>query len=309
MSVAKLASRHRRLAEALGTPRAAARDRIGRPGVPPIAAPFPVHGAARVAVVASGATSRLSTLYQRAPLRILLPDAPDEPIPLAVLLNTAGGLVGGDRLETEIDVGARARLVVTSQAAEKVYRSAGASVVVENRLAVGAQGWLEWIPQETIFFNGCRFKRRMTIEVADDGQILAGEILVFGRIASGERLERGQIHDTWEIRRNGRLVWADGLWLADGIAEVLGHPACFDGALAYGTLVYVGRDAGARVERVRKILGGNGLGAATQLGEVMVARWLSPAPERLRRSFARVWMGLRAGITGLPARLPAIWQV
>ncbi len=289
--------------------RASARDRIHRPATTPIAAPFPVHGAARVSVVAHGATSRLSDLYQRTPLRVVLPDAPDDPIPLAILLNTAGGLVGGDRLETAIDVGPRARLVVTSQAAEKVYRSAGPRGLVENRLAVGAQGWLEWIPQETIFFNGCRFKRRMAVEVADEAQILAGEILVFGRIASGERIERGEIHDTWEIRRNGRLVWADALWLADGIAEILGHPAGFDGALAYGTLIYVGCDAGAHVERARKILGGDGLGAVTQLGEVMLARWLSPEPDRLRRSFARVWMGLRAGIAGLPARLPAIWQV
>ncbi len=113
-------------------------------------------------------------LHQKPPLRVLFPRT-DDPLPLAVLVNTAGGLVGGDRMATEVKVGAGAAVTVTAQAAEKVYRSLGAETVVNNRLVAHEGAWLEWLPQETIVFDGARLRRRMRIDLSADARVLAGE--------------------------------------------------------------------------------------------------------------------------------------
>ena len=107
-------------------------------------------------------------LDQRAPLRVLIPDTPDDPLPQAILLNTAGGLVGGDRIEVSVKIGEGAAALVTAQAAEKVYRSTGRPVQIDNRIEVGSGGWFEWLPQETILFDRCRFHRTAMLDAAPD---------------------------------------------------------------------------------------------------------------------------------------------
>ena len=267
-------------------------------------------GAARIrwGVDADGRT-RLADLFQRAPLRVLLPDAVDDAVPHAVLLNTAGGLVGGDRLEIEIALEPGARALVTQQAAEKVYRSAGADVTVANRLAVGDRAWLEWLPQETILFEGARLRRRLTLDLAGSGAALAGEILVFGRHARGERMLSGAAFDGWEIRRDGRLLWADALDLGDDPGAALGSSAGFGGAVALGTLVCAIPDAASRLDAAREALGDTTEAGASVVGEILLVRFLDARPDALRRRFAAVWAALRRAALGLPPVLPRVWHV
>jgi urease accessory protein len=163
-------------------------------------------------------------------MRVLFPDPLDDPMPAAVLINTAGGLVGGDAITVRAGVGARAAARLTSQAAERVYRSAGATTSVEAKLVVARDAWLEWLPNETILFDAARLERKLTIVLAPGARCLAAELTVFGRRARGERFARGLLHDRWEIRRHGRLVWTDALRLAGDVAATIDHPACFDGA-------------------------------------------------------------------------------
>ena len=153
------------------------------------------HGAASVAFARDDDVTRLTGLYQRDPLRVLFPDVPEGEIPTAVLVTTSGGLVGGDRLDVSVAVGDGAEAMMFGQAAEKVYRSAGPTSRIAVELSVGRDGWLEWLPQETILFEGARLERRTLIEIAPGARALAGEILVFGRIAGGERLSRGLVRD------------------------------------------------------------------------------------------------------------------
>ena len=135
----------------------------------------------------SGRT-RLAHLHQQAPLRALFPLCTGMDLPVAVATSTSGGFAGGDRMDIALSVGAAAAAVGTAQAAEKFYRSAGADTEMSIRLAVEPSGWLEWLPQESILFNGARLKRRVEIALTGDGAILAGDILVFGRLARGERM-------------------------------------------------------------------------------------------------------------------------
>ena len=277
---------------------------------PPPPQRLTIHGRADVLFDATSGTTRLRDLYHTDPLRLLFPTPGAGDPPTAVVVTTSGGLVGGDRLEITATVGAGATALVTAQAAEKIYRSTGADVRFDVRLTVGDGGWLEWLPQETILFDGARLRRSTSAEVSGSGRLLAGELLVFGRIARGERFTQGLARDAWEVRRDGRLVWADALHLDGDVTAVLDHPAGFAGATAYGTIVYVGRDAADRLEVARALLADVAPHAgATVLGEVLVIRLLGRDAHRLRNDFGRVWAGLRAELNGLPARLPRLWHV
>jgi urease accessory protein len=198
-----------------------------------------------------------------------------------------------------------------AQAAEKVYRSAGtATTRIGTALEVGAGGWLEWLPQETILFADCRLDRRLSLDLAGDGRAMAGEILVFGRIARGERTRTGLVHDVIEVRRSGRLVWADALHLEGDYGRVLDSPAGFAGAAACATFVYAGPDGGGRLETARGLLDAEGVRTgATVVNGVLVARWLAEEPRRLRAAFGAFWASFRAEVGGLPALLPRLWDV
>lgn len=255
--------------------------------------------------------TRLAHLHQKAPLRVLFPDTPDGDIPTAALVNTGGGLVGGDHLAVSAEAGPWARGLVVAQAAEKAYRSAGPDCVLDVTLRAQAGSWLEWLPQETIVFQGARLRRATRVEVAPQGRLLAGEILAFGRRARGENLTEGLLRDTWEVYRGDRLVWADALHLDGDLAEMLGHAAGFAGATACATAIYVGDDAVERLDLARSLLNDSGdvRCGATVVNGVLVLRWLAPDTAPLRTSFASVWSGFRASVAELPGKLPRLWYV
>lgn len=257
---------------------------------------------------ASGVT-RLTDLYQRAPMRALFPQPHGDTMPVAVLANTAGGLVGGDRIDTEVSVGTGAALCVTTQAAEKVYRSAGADVAMRTALRAEDAAWIEWLPNETILFERARLRRRIDIDLADGASCLAVEMLVFGRIARGERYTAGMVHDLWRIRRGGRLIWADALRLQGDIAAILDHPACFRGAAALATIVCAVPDAAKRIDAVRAMLGDSSPVAATCVNGLVLLRGLAPSPQLLRAELSRIVPILRAELGGWPARMPVSWAM
>ena len=180
-----------------------------------------VAGRARVAFAkGTDGVVRLADLEQRDPLKILFPDRLEDIEPVAVLVNTGGGIVGGDSLTIEVEIGAGAAALVTAQAAEKIYRSWGPPARVSNALVVGEEARLEWLAQEAILFDGARLDRGLTIDLAPGADLLAGEILVFGRRARGETMRAGALRDRWSIRRDAKRVWDDALIL-DALDEAI----------------------------------------------------------------------------------------
>lgn len=271
-----------------------------------------MHGVTDIAFApAPGGRTRLRHLYQMAPARVLLPDGIDEDVPLAVLLNTAGGLVGGDRIEISVDVADSGRAVVTQQAAEKVYRAPVAASRVDIRLVAGEHSWLEWLPQETILFEGAQLKRVTTADVAAGGRLVAGEILVFGRRARGEAFTSGFIEDRWDIRRNGHTVWADAFRLDGDVAQTIAAPAGLGGAMAIATFVCAADSLDTQVEPIRSWLAdtcsGRVQAAATFVGGVLIVRWLAYDALPLRVAFALFWGRFRHRIGGLRDGLPRVW--
>ena len=140
----------------------------------------------------------------------------------AVLINTGGGMAGGDHARVRIAVDSGAHAVVTTQAAEKIYRSQGSDTRVETSLSVAGGARLDWLPQETILFSGARLARSLDVDLAADARLIACETLYFGRTAMGETMARGALRDRWRIRREGRLVFAEDLRLG-GEIEAAGH--------------------------------------------------------------------------------------
>jgi len=271
-----------------------------------------MQGAARVGFAHRDGQSRLAELDQRIPIRVLFPNVANGAPPLAAVTTVSGGLVGGDTLDIHISVGDGASATAIGQAAEKVYRSNGPDSDVEIALEVGDGAWLEWLPQETILFDGSRLNRRTVANVAAGGRLLAGECLVFGRLASGEIMSQGKVRDAWEVRdMSGRLNWADTLLIEDDIRRVLDGPSGFGGARAYATAIYAGPDASEHLQLAKDLtdISDDVRSGATSRGEVLIARWLSEDPLALRKCFERYWMEMRNRVGGLAGNLSRLWYV
>lgn len=259
------------------------------------------RGAVRMAFRRRDDVTALRTLFQEGSAKARLPRAFAQP-PEAVLINTAGGLAGGDRFSTEIELAERARLVVTTQACERVYRSLGSSAEMHAKLTLGSGARIDWLPQETILFDGGMLKRRLDVDLAEGAELLAVEALLFGRTAMGEVVNSGLFHDRWRIRRGGTMVFADDLRFEGAINAQLQRPAVLAGRVAMASAIYVADDAERLLEPVREIIGDAG-GASAWNGKLLVR--IAAADGLELRS--KLIPALGVLMDGRP--LPKVWQL
>ena len=220
-----------------------------------------------------------------------------------VLVNTGGGLTGGDRMALDAAVRSGAEAVLTTQSAEKIYRSDGADTEVTLRLAVESHAQLDWLPQEQILFDGARLSRTLEAAVSGSARLLLVESTVFGRTARAEVLATGAFRDRWRIRRDGRLILAESVCLEGAIGCTLARPAVAGGANAVATVLLVAPDAESRRDDAREALAGAGSECGvTAWNGMLLARFLSHDGAPLRADLARFLHHLR----GRP--LPRSWQ-
>ena len=261
------------------------------------------EGSVRLEFARRNGRTHLAVLRQAGAARVRFPKVADGAAPEAVLLNTAGGLTGGDRMETALTLGDGAAAAATTAAAEKIYRSREGDTSIDVRLALGPAAGLAWLPQPTILFDGARLDRLTSVELAPDARLLAVECLVFGRQAMGETLHHGSCRDAWRIRRSGRLVFADTFRAGGDIATALGRPATLAGARAAAMLIYVATDAASRLEAVRGILQGQDCHAGASAWDgMLVVRAMAGDSRSLIRGIAP----LVRELSGRP--LPRVWQ-
>lgn len=265
-------------------------------------------GAAELMFSAGPAGSRLSHLYQSSPCRVLFPNVETGEPPNAVLVATCGGLAGGDRVRISATAAKGARATVTSQAAEKIYRSLGEDCRVDVTLTAEAGAWLEFLPHETILFDGGRLRRSTTLHVEPGGKLLACEMVVFGRVARGEEFRRGFLRDAWAVRQGGRLIWTDAMKLDGDIAALLAGAATFGGARAMASALYVADDAASHLEAARELLADAGSQAGvTAVNGILLARFLGADAGQVRHDLGVYLAGLRRRSAGLARRLPRVW--
>ena len=185
-------------------------------------------------VKTSAGKSRRSEIYEDGSLRVRFPNG--EALE-AVVVNTAGGIAGGDKFSFDVDVGEGATLTVTTAAAEKAYRSLGDPATMDVKLSVAKGGTLTWLPQETILFNEAQLRRTIEVDLAADAKIMLAESVVFGRTAMDETVKEGSLFDRWRVRREGKLIFADTLRLDGPIAEKLSRKAIAAGGCAIATVL------------------------------------------------------------------------
>jgi len=262
-------------------------------------------GRVAFAAAAVSGASRRTRVREEGSLRVRFPNAAVPGTLEAVIVNTAGGMTGGDRFAVDVTAGPQARLTVTTAAAEKVYRSLGPDTEVDVRLDVGAGATLAWLPQETILFDAVRLKRSIEADVAPGGSLLLAEAIVFGRAAMGETVRQGRLFDRWRVRRDGALVFAETLALEGDIAEKLGESAVARGGGAVANVLKIPGDEQGVAQGVVAV-------RAMQdyfVGEVGVSAWnglaaarlVAPDGAALRHDLVRVLGAFEVG------PLPRLW--
>ena len=266
-------------------------------------------GCGRIVLSGSENGTRIEDIFERSPIRIRFPRSGNGAFQEAVLINTGGGVAGGDRLECTVTALPGASLAVTSQAAEKVYRALCATASVVTRLKVRETAKLAWLPQETILFNRARLERTTEIEVVDGAELLALEWIVLGRTAYGEIVTGGQITDHWRVKKEGRLIWADSLRVNDEVFPHIHRKALLSGCNAIATLVYYGSSPEKRLEFLRNISPSlECSSASTLVGGLIVVRLAASESSALRRALSSLLEQLSPELGPGPFQVPKMWS-
>lgn len=249
------------------------------------ARPAQPRAVGQVSVVAKPAAGRsaLAGLRQSGAFKAVFPRPRGAAIE-AILVNTAGGITGGDRFDARIEARAGSQVSVTTQAAERAYRAQpGERGRVANRLSAGPGARLDWLPQETILYDGSALERTLVAELAADARLLLVEPLVFGRAAMGEVLHAAWFRDRIEIRREGVPLYLDAVRFEGDLAARLARPGVAAGAGAMASLVFVAPEAEAHLAALRALMPDTG-GVSLLREDVLVLRLLAPDSFALRRA-------------------------
>jgi urease accessory protein len=260
------------------------------------------EGSLRADLVNRGGRTRVAVLEQSGALRLRFPKTgPGEPCE-GVLLNTAGGLTGGDSLAIAASLADGASAVLTTAAAEKIYRARQDTVAISVSLSLAGTAKLAWLPQPTILFDRARLERTTRVDLGAEATFVGVEMLIFGRAAMGESVRQGSVRDGWQVWRQQELLFADALRLEGPIAKVLARPGVLDGAGASGLLLYAAPAAGERIETARALLDkGGGAAGVSYVNGVLVARAVAADGLRLAAKLAPLIEALHG------QALPRIW--
>lgn len=274
-------------------------------------------GTVRLSFKRRGAHTVLDSLYQQGCYKARLPPPSAEQAPEAILINTSGGMTDGDHLSCIASWQPDTAALVTTQAAERIYRSREAAATVRSELHIGRDATACWLPQETILFDEGRLDRLTNVSMVSGSSLFAVESIVFGRAGMGEVVASGRVSDLWRIRIDGKLVFADSVVFENiGDSDLntqLSHAPVANGATAIATIIYAGHDCAALLDNFRRALAQSDVVAgATNLGDLVVARVLANNGQRLRDAVMRVFSVAKFnGGDDLPHRgfeLPRVWN-
>jgi urease accessory protein len=262
------------------------------------------HASLHLGFARDGACTRLVRREHRGPLRVQKALYPEGPGACHVIVvHPPGGIVGGDHLDIALDAQAGCHVLATSPGAAKWYRANGRMARQDVRLVAAAGAAIEWLPQETIFYDGADVMLAHDVDLAPGAVYIGSEVLCFGRRASGERFAHGRIAQRTRIRIDGRPVWWEqGAVTADTLASPLG----LQGRSVCATLLAIGKPVPAALQNVVRAVDPDL--AVSQVKQVFVARFLGDDGERARAALAGAWQALRPHLLDRPALVPRIWN-
>jgi urease accessory protein len=266
-------------------------------------------GSCRIVLGGSRKGTRIVEVYQQSPVRVLFPRTAGSQVEEAVLVNTSGGVAGGDHLQSSVTAFDDASITVTTQAAEKVYRALDESAFIRTTLKACDSARVAWLPQETIVFNRARVSRQTEIEISSASEVLALEWLVLGRAAHGETMSAGSIVDSWRVRRNGRLVWADTFRATDEVFPHLSRKALLSDGTVIATLVYFGPKLETDLQFIREHSASLACHcAATLVGGLLVVRFAAESSWTLKIALRALLQELGKRPVPGPFRVPKMWS-
>jgi urease accessory protein len=267
------------------------------------------NGVGRIVLTGSERGTRIVDVYQKFPIGLVFPRIGDDLVKEAVIINSSGGTAGGDRLEIEVVALNNASVAVTTQAAEKIYRALDRPAQVATKLKACGTSKLAWLPQETIVFNQARVRRQTEIELCSGAELIALEWLVLGRAARGEEVVSGHISDSWRIKRDGHLIWADGFRVSDEVFASLHREALLSNWKAIGTLIYFGPSLDTRLRILREIAASLDCHcAATIVGAIIIVRVAAGAGSDLRRGLRSLLEQFSRELGPGPFGVPKMWS-
>lgn len=232
----------------------------------------------------------------------------------AVLINTSGGLTGGDRLQWRVEAGAAAQVSATTPAFEKIYRAGPQGVArVDTRIEAASGAHVAWLPQETLMFEGGALERRIDADLAADASLLAVEAVVLGRTARGETVRSGRFRDSWRVRRGGVLIHAEETRLEGDMAGMGAPAAALGGMTAFATVLLVGDGLDPALADTRRLLhrcGGQGAASVWRIGRhgKLLARLVAKDGYELRQALVPL-LGLLMKQARQVGELPRIWSI
>lgn len=250
--------------------------------------------------------TRLATFFQEGCAKIRMPESFDGRME-AVLINSSGGLTGGDRLTWDFAAGAGTHVTLTTQACEKIYKASSDTAQVATRITVQDGAALHWLPQESIVFDQASLTRTLDVDLHESSEFLGVEAILLGRTAMGESVNSGLVRDRWRIRKQGKLIHAEELALSGPVKEIAAQKAVLDGCVAFATLLYVGPKAESYLATVRRLMDAQGerdFVGTSLWNDKLIARFMSSDGFRLRKLLVPVISALRDG-----ASVPKVWNL
>ena len=257
------------------------------------------NGRVEIGLVLKKTSNNLSHLFQSGCLKAMIPKNHLN-VPDVVLVNTAGGITGGDKLSVSVDLKEGAQATVTTQTAERIYKATNDFGKIDVRLDLEEGSLIDWLPQETILFNKSAVKRKITVNMRETSNLFMVESLILGRHAMGEKLTDNVFLDQWKIIKEKRITYAESLKLSN--ADDLSGFATLGENKALATLLYVASNAEQRVEHMRDLLKQcNLMGAASAWDGKLVTRLITDCPQRLRAALIFIISKFRK------KQLPRVW--
>ena len=249
----------------------------------------------------------------QAPLKIQRPFYPEgQSVCHSVILHTAGGIVGGDKLSCNFHLQSQAKALITTAAANKIYRSNGLQARQNIEIKIDNHACLEWLPQESIVFNRANYQQDIRIELAKEANFISWEITRFGRTARGEKFVRGEWRSHIEIWRENKPLWIDRQYLP-GSEEIFHSPHALAGKPIVGTLVYIGQPVSTEIiQQARSLwepLCSSSSYGVTRLENGLLCRYRGNSTTEVRNWFISVWHLLRISFLNRTSCLPRVWML
>ncbi|MGA7932960.1 MAG: urease accessory protein UreD [Kovacikia sp.] len=269
------------------------------------------QGSLQLVYAPEGETTQVIHSRSQAPLKLQRPFYPEGPaVCHSVILHTAGGVVGGDRLSLDVQLQPHTQALITTAAASKIYRTNGQEARQIVQASVSEGSCLEWFPQETIVFDQAIYHQEMRVDLAPGASWLGWEITRFGRTARGEKFVRGNWRSHTEIWQSARPLWIDRQWLA-GDEATFHSPNGLAGFPIVGSFAYVGQSLEpGLLEQARALwTGSSGETGMTRLQAGLLCRYRGHSTSDVRHWFTQVWHLIRLSLLGRSACIPRVWGV